>query len=99
MDKNAPYPLITKSITIAAAKIFGVVLTAVLAADTADVVSDQYQGLKRNERCEAQLRPILEKDDLPFDGASRYNPLVRQCSYKYFKNGEINTIHWMPDLK
>lgn len=75
------------------------VIFAAYAIDAVDVTIDQFSARPRNERCEAQLTPILKERNLPFNVSSRYNPWARQCSYKYLKDGEISTYKWLPDLK
>lgn len=74
-------------------------LAAFVAADPIAYAYQTANSLPTNQKCENQLRSLIRELNFPGNGSSTYNPWVRQCNYKYFKDGEISTYTWHPDLK
>ncbi len=81
-------------------------VAAFVAADPIVYAYNSWKDLPTNARCEAQLPSLIEKHDLPGNGASRYSPWTRQCSYRYYDykskdkstdaDDNIKTFEWSP---
>lgn len=81
-------------------------VAAFVATEPVVYAYNSWKDLPTNQKCEAQLPSLIEKHDLPGNGASRYNPWTRQCSYRYYDykskdaglspDDRIKTYQWAP---